>query len=158
MPCIYRGNKQLRGAGQLERRSTDTTELNCCVCLGVSSPRTSVLLRCGDAEGEGGEGGARVGRGCGAPRSHSPVAEVEGTAGEAAAAAEEVGRFWKYCSPGSSSSRAPHGYTFGSPIVMRSGGEEESGMFLRPGPLSVCTQTQNISDLLQLQLQGPVAL
>lgn len=74
----------------------------------ATSPRTSVLLRCGDAEGEGGEGGAREGGGC--PGSGSPVADVEGTAGEEAAAAEEVGRFWKYCSPGSSSSRAPHGY------------------------------------------------
>lgn len=64
-----------------------------------------MLLRCGDGDGEGGDGGARVGGAC--PRLVS--AEVEGTAGEAEA--EEVGRFWKYCSPGSSSSKLPHGYT-----------------------------------------------
>lgn len=74
-----------------------------------------MLLRCGDPEGEGGEGGARVGVRC--PRSGSPTAEVEGMVGEATAAAEEVGRFWKYCSPGSSSSSAPHGYTCERPIV-----------------------------------------
>lgn len=73
----------------------------------MSLPSTSVLLRCGDGDGEGGEGGARVGGG--RPRLESPVLEVEGTAGEAEA--EEVGRFWKYCSPGSSSSKPPHGYT-----------------------------------------------
>ncbi len=73
----------------------------------MSSPRTSVLLRCGDGDGEGGERGARLGGGC--PKLVSPELEVEGTAGEAEA--EEVGRFWKYCSPGSSSSKPPHGYT-----------------------------------------------
>lgn len=66
-----------------------------------------MLLRCGDGDGEGGDGGARVGGAC--PRLVSAVLEVEGTAGEAEA--EEVGRFWKYCSPGSSSSKLPHGYT-----------------------------------------------
>lgn len=70
----------------------------------MSSPRASVLLRCGD--GEGGEGGARVTEGC--TRLASLVLEVGATAGEAEA--EEVGRFWKYCSPGSSSSKPPHGY------------------------------------------------
>lgn len=103
------------------------------------------MLRCGDAEGVGGEGGARVGGG--RSRSGWPEAEVEGTAGEAAAvaAAEEVGRFWKYCSPGSSSSRPPHGYTCW-----------ESHRYGSPAPLS--TRAQDVSDLLQLQLQGPVAL
>lgn len=66
-----------------------------------------MLLRCGDGDGEGGEGGARLGVGC--PRLVSPALEVDGTAG--VAEAEEVGRFWKYCSPGSSSSRLPHGNT-----------------------------------------------
>lgn len=68
-----------------------------------------MLLRCGDGDGEGGEGRAMLGGGC--PTVVSPVMEVEGTAGEAEA--EEVGRFWKYCSPGSSSSKPPHGYTCG---------------------------------------------
>lgn len=79
--------------------------------LCTSSPRTSALLSCGDPEVEGGEGGARVGVRC--PGSGSPMAEVEGTAGEAT----EVGRFWKYCSPGSSSSSAPHGYTCGRVVA-----------------------------------------
>lgn len=48
-----------------------------------------MLLRCGDADGEGGEGGMREAVGC--PRLLSLVLEVEGTAGEAEA--EEVGRF-----------------------------------------------------------------
>lgn len=74
----------------------------------MSSPMTSVLLRCGDGDGEGREGGARVGGG--GPRLESPALEVGGTAGESEA--EEVGRFWKYCSPGSSSSKPPHGYTW----------------------------------------------
>lgn len=73
-----------------------------------------MLLRCGDPEGEGGEGGARVG--VRHLRSGSPVAEVEGTAGGAAAA--EVGRFWKYCSPGSSSSSPPQGYACGAPVTV----------------------------------------
>lgn len=55
----------------------------------ASSPRTSVLLRCGDGDGEGGEGGARVGGGC--PRLVSTVLQIEGAAG--VAEAEEVGRF-----------------------------------------------------------------
>lgn len=75
------------------------------VQLSVSSPIASMLLRWGDGDGEGGEGGAREDAGC--PRLESPVLEVEGTAG--VAEAEEVGRFWKYCSPGSSSSNPPHG-------------------------------------------------
>lgn len=66
-----------------------------------------MLLRCGDGDGEGGEGGAKVTGGC--VRLASPVLEMRDTAGEAEA--EEVGRFWKYCSPGSSSSKLPHGYT-----------------------------------------------
>lgn len=70
-------------------------------------PRASVLLRCGDGDGEGGERGARLGAGGGMWASLL-LKEVVGTAGEAAA--EEVGRFWKYCSPGSSSSKPPHGY------------------------------------------------
>lgn len=94
-----------------------------------------MLLRCGDPEGEGGEGGARAGVRC--PRSGSPVAEVEGTAGEATAAAEEVGRFWKYCSPGSSSSSAPHGYTCGRPIVMTPQDSVESGVVSQPRPLKL---------------------
>lgn len=88
-----------------------------------------MLLRWGDAEGVGGEGGA--GAGGGRPGSGSPVADVEGTAGEeAAAAAEEVGRFWKYCSPGSSSSRAPHGYAYGGRIVTMATDGEEAVVFL----------------------------
>lgn len=71
----------------------------------VSSPSASVLLRCGDGDGEDGEGGARLDGGC--PGLGSTALEVKGTAGEAEA--EEVGRFWKYCSPGSSSSKPPHG-------------------------------------------------
>lgn len=55
----------------------------------MSSPMTSVLLRCGDGDGDGGEGGARVAGGC--PRLESRALEVEGTAGESEA--EEVGRF-----------------------------------------------------------------
>lgn len=66
-----------------------------------------MLLRCGDGDGEGGERGARIGGGC--PRLVSAALEAADTAGEAEA--EEVGRFWKYCSPGSSSSKLPHGYT-----------------------------------------------
>lgn len=50
---------------------------------------TSVLLRCGDGDGDSGEGGARVAGGC--PRLESRALEVEGTAGESEA--EEVGRF-----------------------------------------------------------------
>lgn len=65
------------------------------------------MLRCGDGEGEGGEGGARLGGGC--LSLVSPALEMGGAAG--VAEAEEVGRFWKYCSPGSSSSKPPHGYT-----------------------------------------------
>lgn len=67
-----------------------------------------MLLRCGDGDGEGGEGGARLG--AGSVRLASPVLDVDGTAG--VEEAEEVGRFWKYCSPGSSSSKPPHGYTW----------------------------------------------
>lgn len=111
-------------------RGTDTLRGRRCHCggyeLSATSPRTSVLLRCGDAEGVGGEGGAGAGGGC--LGSGSPVADVEGTAGEEAAAAaeeEEVGRFWKYCSPGSSSSRAPHGYACrGRTVTMATEGEE----------------------------------
>lgn len=65
------------------------------------------MLRCGEGDEEGGEGRTRLGGGC--PRLVSPVLVVGGTAGEAEA--EDVGRFWKYCSPGSSSSKLPHGYT-----------------------------------------------
>lgn len=103
-----------RGADTVREGQDSAWILN--VRSSAISPRTSVLLRCGDAEGEGGEsearaGGDRLGSG-------SPPAEVEGTAGEeVAAAAEEVGRFWKYCSPGSSSSRTPHGYTCRSLMV-----------------------------------------
>lgn len=69
----------------------------------------SVLLRCGDGDGEGGEGGARVHKGF--PGLVSPaVAEVGGAAG--VTEADEVGRFWKYWSVGSSSSRPPHGYAW----------------------------------------------
>lgn len=111
-----------RGADTVRERQDSARILN--VRSSAISPRTSVLLRCGDAEGEGGEGEAKAG----GDRlgSDSPPAEVEGTAGEeaaaaAAAAAEEVGRFWKYCSPGSSSSRTPHGYTCRSPTVTTTG-------------------------------------
>lgn len=115
-PCIYRGNTQL----QVMQTQTVVKWMSfqtpwytaACIMYSImSSPRTSVLLRCGDGDGEGGEGRRRLGRGC--MRLMSPVLEVEGTAGEAAAVAEEeeVGRFWKYCSPGSSSSKPPHGYT-----------------------------------------------
>lgn len=90
-----------------------------------------MLLRCGDPEGEGAEGGARVGVRC--PRSGSPIAEVERTAGEATT--EEVGRFWKYCSPGSSSSSAPHGYTCGGPIAMKT---ENLGSFYVVSISGVC--------------------
>lgn len=114
-----------------------------------------MLLRCGDPEGEGGEGGARVG--VRRPRSGSPEAEVEGTAGEATATVEEVGRFWKYCSPGSSSSSAPHGYTCGGPITMTA--EWNLGPFNSPlRPTQTLVYVVNISDLLQLQLQRPEAL
>lgn len=112
-----------------ETRGTDTTVPEFYACLSTSSPRTSVLQRCGDPEGEGGEGGARVGVRC--LGSGSPVAEVEGTAGEATAAAEEVGRFWKYCSPGSSSSSAPQGYTCGRPIaIVMTPEDRRPGVFL----------------------------
>lgn len=67
----------------------------------------SVLLRCGDGDGDGGEGGARVQTGF--PGLVSPT-EAGGAAG--VAEADEVGRFWKYCSPGSSSSRPPHAYAW----------------------------------------------
>lgn len=69
----------------------------------------SVLLRCGEGDGEGGEGGARVHAGF-----TGLVAAAAAAAGGAAGVAEadEVGRFWKYCSPGSSSSRPPHGYAW----------------------------------------------
>lgn len=121
--CSCREHRQ---TGPLERRGTDTPVLELYKCLGTSPPRTSVLLRCGDPEGEG---GARVG--VRRPPSGSPVAEVEGTAGEATVAVEEeVGRFWKYCSPGSSSSSAPHGYTCGGPITMTA--EWNLGLFNNP--------------------------
>lgn len=106
-----------RGADTVRERQDSARILN--VRLSAISPRTSVLLRCGDAEGEGGKGEARAGGDH--LGSGSPPAEVEGTTGEEAAAAEEVGRFWKYCSPGSSSSRTPHGYTCRSPTVMTAG-------------------------------------
>lgn len=76
-----------------------------CFC----SPSASVLLRCGDEDREVGDGGPRLPGGC--LMLASPVLETGGTAGEAVD--EEVGRFWKYCSLGSSSSKPPHGYTFG---------------------------------------------
>lgn len=69
----------------------------------------SVLLRCGEGEGEGGEGGARVHAGF-LGLVAAATAEAGGAAG--VAEADEVGRFWKYCSPGSSSSRPPHGYAW----------------------------------------------
>lgn len=116
-----------------------------------------MLLRCGDPEGEGGEGGARAGVRC--PRSDSPVAEVDGTAGEATAAAEEVGRFWKYCSPGSSSSSAPQGYTCGRPMVGSFYKQAHSNWVSTSDMANyVGIMTRNMSDLLQLQLQRPVAL
>lgn len=68
----------------------------------------SVLLRCGEGDREGGEGGERVHAGF--PGIVAAAAEAGGAAG--VAETDEVGRFWKYCSPGSSSSRPPHGYAW----------------------------------------------
>lgn len=73
------------------------------------SPMASVLLRCGDGDGDGGDGGARVQTGF--PGFGSPAA-AQGGGAAGVTEAEEVGRFWKYCSPGSSSSRPPHGYAW----------------------------------------------
>lgn len=104
MPCIYRGSMQLKITQTFVSIIDVTNSINKCCMF---SPRASVLLRCGEGDGEGGEGTARLVGGC--PKLVSPVLVVTGTAGEAED--EEVGRFWKYCSPGSSSSKPPHGYT-----------------------------------------------
>jgi len=118
LPGSYAAAGERRGLKTTRAPTVDTNTVN-----GGSSPRMSVLMRCGD--GESGEGKARLGGG--GPRfSALPVlevevqvkvkvevevqVEVEATAGEAEAEEEQVGRFWKYCSPGSSSSKLPHGY------------------------------------------------
>lgn len=82
------------------------SQQHCTVKVPFSSPRASVLLRCGDGDGDEGESAARLCGGC--LVRFSAVLEVEvATAGEDVEV--DVGRFWKYCSPGSSSSKLPHG-------------------------------------------------